>query len=222
MHYRYLHFVSTFGPYTDIDADTLKALKANFPPQASRRMTKPSLMIGECLKQQEMAATDAVIFATTYSETMCLEKYLDSFPTPSPLMFQNSIHPSGMEQVLIARKQAIEEFMSFAGDNRLIHSALIAAFISEKPRQWIIGTEEIGTWLTGKQRASEVDFAFAILLSSDPQNALARCEWMPVSESSLMSETDLTTLDFLNILNQRQPCHLKAASLGELKLTWLS
>ncbi len=216
---RFLHIVSTFGPFSEMDADAIKALKSNFPPLVSRRMTKPALMLGACLKDQTIDPADAVIFTTTYSETMCLEKYLDSFPTPSPLMFQNSIHPSGIEQLLIARKQPVEEFMSFAGDNRLVHSALVAAFVSETPRQWIVGTEEIGTWLTEHKRASDVDFAYAILLSSDSANAVAKIEWRPQSVSQDTPETDL---DFLKILDHRMPCRMKAASLGELELTWLS
>ena len=222
MHTRYIHLANTFGPFEQTEMEVVKELKRNFPPMISRRMTKLALMIGECIKGESMEVTDAVIYATTFSETACLEKYLDSFPTPSPLMFQNSIHPSGMEQVLIARKQAVEEFMSFGGDDHILHSAIVATFTSDQPTQWLIGAEEKGTWLTEKECASAFDFAYAVKLSKEAEGALAKLVWTPAQNVEDASQATTTTLDFLNILKTRKDCSMEAQSLGQLELNWVS
>ena len=222
MHTRYIQVANSFGPSSETSIDTWKTLKKNFPPLVSRRMTQLALMIGECLKDQEIQCSDSVIYLTTFSETLCLEKYLDSFPNPSPLMFQNSIHPSGMEQVLIARKQSVEEFLAFGGNKTVLHSALVAAFTSENPTQWLIGAEEKGTWLTEKKCASEQDFAFALKLTNDPQDALAKLAWQPLTNETVEKPSELTTLGFLEIIQQERSGRFVTDSMGVLTIDWLS
>ena len=219
---RYVHSLHTFGPHESLTDSAVKQLKQNFSPLVSRRLTRMALMIGECLKHASIPTNASVIYATTYSESNCLEKYLASFPTPSPLMFQNSIHPSGMEQVLIARKQAIEEFLCFAGADHILHSALIAACMSEQPEQWLIVAEEKATWLTEEDCASAVDFALALQLNANPDQALAKLEWNPADATA--AEQDATTLrplQFLQQLQARQDLHLSTQSLGSMSLQWL-
>lgn len=219
---RYIHSVDIFGPFREISNDGLVDLKRNFPSLVSRKMTRAALMIGECLKDRTLSSEDAIIYATTFSETTSLEKYLDSFPTPSPLMFQNSIHPAGMEQLLIARKKPVEEFMSFAGDTGIIYAALVSACVSAQPVQWIVCAEEKGTWLTDMNCGCDQDFAFAINLDSVPENALGRLDW----KSSQFAESDGgysvdSTLDLLQILRDQKDCCIQGIS-GTLELHWLS
>ena len=113
-------------------------------------------------------------YATTFSETMCLEAYLDSFPNPSPLMFQNSIHPSGLEQVLIARQMPVSEFLPFAGRRHVMHAALIAACTTDKARQWVVASEEQGTWLTEKECGSPTADSRLRRRSDYPQGAIKK------------------------------------------------
>lgn len=216
---RYIHAMQHFGPLEQVPDSVIKELKQQFPALVSRRLTRMALMIAACLKDQVIAADATVIYATTFSETNCLEKYLESFPTPSPLMFQNSIHPSGMEQVLIARKQPVEEFFCYAGDTHILHSALIAAFTSDQPEQWLVAAEERGTWLTERGFASEQNFAWALRLNQDSEGALARMEWTPDTQTPATSP--LSTLDFLNLLLERRDRQLQTESLGTVTLQWL-
>jgi len=222
MHTRYIQVANTFGPSSETSIDTWKTLKKNFPPLASRRMTQLALMIGECLKDQEIQCSDSVLYVTTFSETLCLEKFLDSFPNPSPLMFQNSIHPSGMEQVLIAKKQSAEEFLAFGGNKNAMHSALVAAFTSENPTQWLIGAEEKGTWLTEKECASDQDFALALKLTDNPAAALAKLSWQPLTSETVDNPTVLTTFGLLELIQQKHSGRFVTDSMGVLTIDWLS
>lgn len=221
MHKRYIHFANCVGPFEAIDSIRLKELKANFPPRTSRRMTKLALLIGECVKGFPLAEADTLIYTTTFSESICLENYLASFPTPSPLGFQNSIHPSGLEQVLIAKSQPVSEFLSFAGRAHVMHSAITAACMSDNQNQWIIGAEEKGNWLTEKKYASEADFAFCIGLNQDPVGATGSISWDPdVSDFSDASHS-LTTETFFSLVLNKKSWRSYCESLGEIVIEWL-
>ena len=218
---RYIHSIQTTGPYENMEPAHVKELKAGFPPAAARRMTRLALLIGKCLEGIQIRPDDSVIYATTFSETMCLESYLDSFPNPSPLMFQNSIHPSGLEQVLIARQQPVSEFLPFAGRRHVMHAALTAACSTDKARQWIIASEEQGTWLTEKGCGSPTDFAFHIGASDDPQGAIGRIIWDPSAPEA--GPDDLLSLSTFTLFQQVSTRHSVASycdSLGRIRIEW--
>jgi len=82
-------------------------LADRFPRPALRRMTHLGLLTGAVLDGIALGADDAVVYATTFAETRALEDFLSSFPAASPLLFQTSIHPSAVQQVLIGRRQPI-------------------------------------------------------------------------------------------------------------------
>src|SRR5947199_274737 len=77
---------------------------------------------------------DALIYASTFAETRSLEDYLTSFPTASPLLFQTSIHPGAVQQVLIGRQQPVGRFWPLTGRRRLVEHALLTALLEPVPR----------------------------------------------------------------------------------------
>src|SRR5690606_206111 len=76
-------------------------LKDRFPKNATRRMTQLGLLLGHVLEPLTPTEDDVLIYASAYAETRALEAYLDSFPNPSPTLFQTSIHPSAVQQSFI-------------------------------------------------------------------------------------------------------------------------
>jgi hypothetical protein len=117
----FLGLLSTDEAGDEAPAAIRERLKAHFPPGATRRMTTLGMLVGGALSRLEPAEGDAVVYATGYSESRTLEAYLDSFPTPSPTLFQTSIHPSAVQQLMIARQQPVREFMPLSG-GRSLHS----------------------------------------------------------------------------------------------------
>ena len=73
-------------------------------------MTHLGLLTGAVLDGVPLTAADAVVYASSFAETRALEDFLASFPTASPLLFQTSIHPSAVQQVLIGRQQPVGRF----------------------------------------------------------------------------------------------------------------
>ena len=159
-------------------AEARVRLAAKFPRTALRRMTHPGLLAGAALDGVALREDDAVVYATTYAETRALEDYLASFPSASPLLFQSSIHPSAIQQVMIGRQQPICRFWPMTGP-RLVEAALLTALIEPAPRVALIGAEERGTWLLEHQMASARSFAFAVLLSSAPEGSNGRVCFEP-------------------------------------------
>jgi hypothetical protein len=143
-------------------------------------MTTLGLIVGNALAQLEPAQEDSILYATGYAESRALEDFLDSFPAPSPTLFQTSIHPSAVQQLLIGRQRAVGEFMPMSGGNLLAVQALRACMLSPSPRALLCGGEETGTWLLEHRLASERTFGFAAALARQPgPGALGRVRLTP-------------------------------------------
>ena len=100
---RYLHQLRVELPAPEESAAGARVRLADkFPRMALRRMTHLGLLIGATLDGASLGPEDAVVFASTFAETRALEDFLGSFPAASPLLFQTSIHPGSVQQVLIA------------------------------------------------------------------------------------------------------------------------
>lgn len=155
-------------------------LVEKFPRPALRRMTHLGLLLGSVL-ETPLTATDAVVYASTYAETRALEDFLRSFPAASPLLFQTSIHPGGIQQVLIIRQQPIARLWPLAGCARLVEQALLVALLEPAARVALVGGEERGTWLLEHDMAAARAFAFATLLTRDPAGALGRVSFTPAT-----------------------------------------
>jgi len=169
---RYLHHVQVERPAPDETVAAARARLADkFPHAALRRMTHLGLLIGAALDGTPLGPEDAVVYASTYAETRSLEDFLASFPAANPRLFQASIHPGGVQQVLIGRQQPVARLWPHAGRDRLVEQALLTALLEPAPRVALVGGEERGTWLLERHLASDTSFAFAAVLTRDPAGA---------------------------------------------------
>jgi len=215
---RYLHHVKVEWPVADEAAAGARVRLADrLPRTALRRMTHLGMLIGGVLDGAPLGSTDALVYATSFAESRALEDYLASFPSPSPMLFQTSIHPGGVQQVLIPRQQPIARLWPMAGRRRLVEQALLAALIEPAATVALVGGEERGTWLLEHGMASDTAFAFCTLLSTDAAGAIGRVEFAR-AEGTAGACPDLPT--FALALRDRQPLTW-ASSGGTWRLTWL-
>ncbi len=216
---RYVHACSLTEASTEEPAATRERYKERFPRGATRRMTQLGLLIGGTLDELAPRADDAIVYASAYAESRALEGYLDSFPTASPTLFQTSIHPSAVQQTLIARQHPIQEFFPLTGRAHLAVQAMQVAFLSPAPRVLLCGGEERGTWLLEQRAASERTFAFALALSAEPAGALARVTLTPADDAT--SSVELTLPQFFDALRARQSLERVGAPGVCLGFSWL-
>ena len=181
---RYLHQVRTELPAADETAAGARARLADkFPRTALRRMTHLGLLLGSTLEGAGLGPDDALVYASTFAETRALEDFLQSFPGASPLLFQTSIHPGGVQQVLIGRQQPIARLWPLAGRQRLVEQALLTALLEPAPRVALAGGEERGSWLLEHRMASDRSFAFAAVLTREAAGAAGRVAFSPGAET---------------------------------------
>ena len=126
---RFLQQLVTEDAVDPAPAAIRERLKGNFPPGATRRMTTLGLLVGSALQPLEPGEEDALVYATAYAESCALEGFLDSFPAPSPTLFQTSIHPSGVQQLMIGRQRPVREFLPLSGASLLAFHALRASLL---------------------------------------------------------------------------------------------
>ena len=180
MRERYIHHLRVEQPAPDeTAADARVRLAEKFPRTALRRMTHLGLLVGSVLDGTALGPDDAVVYATTFAETRALEEFLGSFPAASPLLFQTSIHPGGVQQVLIGRQQPVARLWPLAGRRRLVEQALLTALLEPAPRVALIGGEERGTWMLENGMAAARPFAFAAVLTREAAGAAGRVVFRP-------------------------------------------
>jgi hypothetical protein len=191
-------------------------LKGGFPPGATRRMTTLGLLVGSALGTVEPGEGDCLVYASAFAESCALEGFLDSFPAPSPTLFQTSIHPSAVQQLLIGRQSAVREFVPISGGSLLAFHALRAVLLCPSPRRVLCGGEEKGTWLLEHGLASDRTFAFAAALSASPGPgslgtvALERCPGTGAMGLAML----------FDLLHARAPFDGAVAPGWKLRLTW--
>jgi hypothetical protein len=177
---RFLHQVRVELPAAEETAVSARTRLADkFPRTALRRMTHLGLLVGSALDGTRVEPDDALVFASTFAETRALEDFLLSFPAASPLLFQTSLHPGSVQQVLIGRQQPVARLWPLAGRARLVEQALLTALLEPAPRVVLTGGEERGTWLLEHRMASARSFAFAAVLTAEPANAVGRVAFTP-------------------------------------------
>ena len=214
---RYLHQVRTELPAADETAAGARARLADkFPRTALRRMTHLGLLLGSTLEGAGLGPDDALVYASTFAETRALEDFLQSFPGASPLLFQTSIHPGGVQQVLIGRQQPIARLWPLAGRQRLVEQALLTALLESAPRVALAGGEERGSWLLEHRMASDRSFAFAAVLTREAAGAAGRVAFTPGAET----DSACPTLEnFTTALAGRQPLRWSGGG-GTWSLDW--
>lgn len=215
---RFLHHVRVELPGNEETAATARVrLAEKFPRTALRRMTHLGLLLGSTLDGAPLGPDDALVFASTYAETRALEDFLASFPSASPLLFQTSIHPGGVQQVLIGRQQPIARLWPLAGQARLVEQALLAALLEPAARVAVAGGEERGTWLLEHRMASPRAFAFAAILTRDAAGAIGRVAFTP--ERGADDDACPTLENFAEALANRRPLGWRGAG-GAWTLAW--
>lgn len=216
---RYIHRAAVEGLHDGrVPEETLRGWARHFPPNAARRMTRLGLMLGAALKEFPIDPADAVVYASTYGETIATERYLDSFPGASPLLFQTSIHPSAIEQVLINRACPVRELTPLAGETDLAAQAALTALLTPGPRVLLTGGEEIGTWLKDLGAASGVAFAFALELSAGPEGALGALRWDRAAPAKAPAGAGL--YDLFCAVRDRTAWTCPTPAGGAVELTW--
>jgi hypothetical protein len=215
---RYLHVMHLADAGEDLPEQTRERMKALFPRAALRRMTQLGMLVGSVLKDLAIDDQGAVVYASTYAETRALEDYLATFPTPSPALFQTSIHPSAVEQALISRQQPVRTFLPLAGDERLIAQALLTTLLAPAENVILVGGEERGTWLREKRLASERSFAFALEFRSEASAAIGRLALV----DGEIPHSACWTWDFFERVQRRETLALPAAPGKHLRLSWLA
>ena len=216
------------GPFEgEIPVEIVRAWAKNFPANAARRMTHLGLLLGEVMRGFPITPDDAVIYVTTFGETVATGRYLESFPAASPLFFQTSIHPSAIEQVLINRGCPVRELTPLAGQPDLSAQAAMTALLTPGERVLLTGGEEVGTWLRQLDAASNVGFGFALELSDRPADeAVGELRWDEVRgaadpasrAASSAVEGDLHEL--FCAVRERKPLRCASPAGGEIVLTW--
>lgn len=214
---RFIHHLRIELPAPDETAATARARLADkFPRTALRRMTHLGLLIGSVLDGAPLGPADALVYATTFAETRALEDFLQSFPSASPLLFQTSIHPGGVQQVLIGRQRSIARLWPLAGRTRLVEQAVLTALLEPAEQIALVGGEERGTWMLEHRMAADRPFAFAALLTREPTGALGRITFTPGPEAG----TACPTLEqFAHALAERRPLSGSGAN-GTWTVSW--
>ncbi len=212
----YLQNVQTDRADQESTAATRERLKDHFPRGATRRMTQLGLLVGNVLAPLNPGENDTLVYASEFAETQALEGYLDSFPTASPTLFQTSIHPSAVQQILIQRQQPVRTFFPMTGLTRLVAQALQVALLAETPRTILCGGEERGTWLLQSRVASARSFAFAFALTQTSAGAIGQITLDPSRELN----GEISLADFFDALHGRQALSLAGESGPWLTLSW--
>jgi hypothetical protein len=216
---RYLQALSLADAENEDLAATRERLKDRFPRGATRRMTQLGLLVGASLEDLQPRDEDALVYASAYAETRALENYLDSFPAPSPTLFQTSIHPSAVQQTLIARQHPVNEFFPLTGRAHLVAHAVQTALLSYAPRVLLCGGEERGTWMLEQNSASDRTFAFALSFVPGPEAALARVTLQITAGAAVARE--FTLPEFFDALRDRRAIDCIAAPGLRLEVGWL-
>ncbi len=200
------------------DPEAFAALKSEFPGRSARRMTRLGMQLSHVLRELAIDESCSLVYATSYSETCAIEKFLESFPFPSPQAFQTSIHPSGVEQFLIQNKQPITEFFPIAGEDDLLFRSLETAQLCQSETIILCGGEERGTWLTDLGVSCQTNYAWALELSTQPiADAVARLTWSGLAEA----EGDAAIIvNFLKALEAEEDFHYSASNGGKMELSW--
>lgn len=214
---RFIQVVRTDDPGAEMPAATRERLKARFAPGAVRRMTQLGMLVGALLADVQPGADDAVVYASEFGESRALEGYLESFPAASPTLFQTSIHPSAVQQALIARQQPMRELLPTAGGPQLVGHAVLAALLAPAERAILCGGEERGTWLLDHAAASDRTFAFALLLTRNrPSGPVGRIAVAPSTEAA----TALSLPAWFDLLHGRSAFSATVAPGWRLTLEW--
>lgn len=196
----------------------LEAHRDTLPRAQGRRMNPLGLALDLALGDDAPAPDEPLVYVSRYGMSRTLEDYLVSFPHPSPLAFQNAIHPAGIEQYLVPRKAVIGELVPVAVDAETgMAPALRTLFLTPGGTRRLAGGEERGTWLAEREAAARSTFAFALTLAETAApgdlGTLARTAFDGAVPT-------VSPLDFTRAIDARAPIRIAAPGFGVFTLGW--
>lgn len=212
---RPIHSCHTLELPDTADPQTLAPLRATLPATV-RRVTIMGLMVAWLTRQLSLSPDVAVIYATQYSEAHALERYLESFPLFSPLLFQTSIHPGAIQQVWIARKTPLQRLHPISGGTHIVASALQNALLCDAKQVLIIGGEEQSSWLHQHHIGSPNAFGFCLELG--PQHTTGGIGTLSLKEESTGTSPPL--LNFTKHLAAKEDIPIADPNGGHYHLHW--
>ncbi|WP_269526305.1 hypothetical protein [Coraliomargarita parva] len=211
----YIRKVAVWEPGEDAEA-SLAGLREAIGRRVARRMTHLGMMLSEVLKEMPISEDSSVVYATRFAETCAIERFLDSFPYPSPQMFQTSIHPSGVEQYLIQQKQPVRELFPLANGQNLLLRALNSTALCQGANWILCGGEERGSWLRDLAISSDYNYAWALELSPEPEARIGSIRWQALEESIA---DDAIYPEFVQALQSRSSKRFRFEA-GQVELDW--
>lgn len=168
------------------DSAGMAELKAKVPRSALRRMSLLGLAVHAVLEAQPLGDCETLFYLSEFGESRMLERYLASFPEPSPLAFQASIHPSAVEQSLILRRQPLPRFFPIAAPGGLF-SALRSLPPEDLPAI-LVGGDERGEWSAEDGLSSDRGFAWALTLRAAKEGGEGLLGWTAEERGSAAGE----------------------------------
>ena len=204
----------------DMPAELRQTLSAGIAKPMLKRMSDSDLLMSALLKTMQPEAGDAVVTVSTYAQSRMLEEYIDSFPTPSPLRFQKSVHPSSVQQHCVALQKPLCTYIPLAGLQNSPIIALRTALCRSESTVILAIVEETGTWTCNFGAASKSGYAFALKLcnlSECNSPELVMVEWDAIADDSA---TDSTPADFHAAVAQRKNFHAAHPDIGQVSIRW--
>lgn len=214
----YISHVHTLRAGDETLAQARSRIPKDFPRRSARRMTHLGTLLARVMTDLPTPIDGTLVYGTTYAETQSLENYVDSFPQPSPLLFQASIHPSGIQQVFVHRRVPLDAFIPITGNENLIGSLFDTAVLAGTDRVTICGGEEQGTWLLEQEKASDIAFAWTLTLSPWPADSVGRLSIR--SEDTSATPAPVSPQRFLTALENRSSLSIPRAAGGAFHLDW--
>lgn len=158
----------------------VNAVNKELPRRFVRRMSVLGKMVYSLLRKDPPLPESSIFYGTAFTENHSLENYLKSLPAASPLHFQTSIHPSAVQQAMIAMERPVRNYYPLAGEDFLLARLCIAGLVTEEGPVYLVAGEEQGGWLLDHGIASPEDWAIVLQLD-DPgkEGAIGSIRWNP-------------------------------------------
>lgn len=212
------HARAVIGETPDAAEALVEAHRDTLPRARGRRMNPLGLALDLALAGDLPGTDEPIVFVSRHGTTRSLEDFLKSFPHPSPLAFQNAIHPAGIEQCLVPHRAAVGELIPFASDDAAgVAAALRALFHAPGRARRFVGGEERGTWLHPLDAASGETFAFSLTLTAEREpdsiGTLAR-------DASTEESSPMSPREFTRAVARREPARFGLPGFGFFVLTW--
>ncbi len=207
---KYIQYCRVWLPEAEDAAGREAELKDRIPRRSARRMSQLGKVAYWLLDPFPPSAEDALVYGSTYAENRALEKYIAGLPdAASPTLFQTSIHPSAVQQALIARAQPLRNLIPMPGAAAGLFEKLCkVALHRAEARSYVLLAEEAGEGLVEYGLASDTTWGIVICLSQTrTESSLGSVRWSAENAGTAFA----TGLDWAEWLDE-----LKGARSGAL------